>query len=96
MMDCQLDRNAQGRPILTLRRARLLAERANSAGRWYIAPFATKWTVGVTTAEGRFHVLDERDEPLCFDSRRDAWKYLRAELKVPVSRLPAADDVYFS
>jgi len=86
-----LETNAQGRPILTRRRARELAA-IGSAGSWYIAPFATQWTIGLLSAydHGRYHVLDEEGEPLGFEYEWDAWEYLRRELKVPNWNLPPA------
>ena len=79
-----LDRNAQGRPCLTEDMARRLARNA-SAGKWYTAFYATRWTVGkVGNSEfSSFHVLGESGEPLSFDSELEAWQYLRCDLNVP-------------
>jgi len=84
-----LETNAQGHPVLTAPRARILAC-DGFEGTWYIAPFATQWTVGLLSADdGRqYHVLDETGEPLRFEYEWDAWEYLRQELKVPRWKLP--------
>jgi hypothetical protein len=84
-----LDTNAHGRRVLTLQKARALA-RDGFAGTWYIAPYDTRWTVGLLSAEDRrpYHVLDEQGEPLRFELEWDAWEYLRQELKIPRWKLP--------
>ena len=84
-----LETNAQGRPVLTVQRAKTLAFEG-FAGTWYIAPFATQWTVGLLSADDRqqHHVLDAAGEPLRFEYEWDAWEYLRQELKVPRWKMP--------
>ena len=84
-----LETNAHGRLVLTLERARALAG-DGFAGTWYIAPFATRWTIGLLPADDRqqHHVLDETGEPLRFENESDAWEYLRQELRVPRWKLP--------
>jgi hypothetical protein len=84
-----LETNAHGRLVLTLERARALAC-DGFAGTWYIAPFATRWTIGLLSADDRqpHHVLDETGEPLGFEYESDAWEYLRRELKLPRWKLP--------
>ena len=84
-----LETNTHGRLVLTLERARALA-RDGFAGTWYIAPFATRWTIGLLSADDRqqHHVLDETGEPLHFEYESDAWDYMRQELGVPRWKLP--------
>ncbi len=79
-----LDRNARGRPFLTERKARELAQKA-AAGKWYTAFYATQWTVGKVGNQqySSFHVADDRGEPLTFASELEAWQYLRCDLNVP-------------
>ena len=79
-----LDRNARGRPFLTEKRARRLATNA-AAGMWYTAFFAMQWTVGKVGNQqfSSFHIVDERGEPLSFQSELEAWQYLRCDLNVP-------------
>jgi hypothetical protein len=81
-MILDLDRNAHGRPILTVPRAKALSATSASTGGWYVAPFAMGWAVGIKCGRERYHLLDERGEPIRFDFVVDAQQYLQRELKV--------------
>jgi hypothetical protein len=77
----ELDTNAHGVRLLTLRRAFELASSGCCAG-WYIAPFALKWTVGRMARTGqRFHVISD-GEPISFESVADAFQFLSAILRL--------------
>ena len=74
-------KNRCGLKILTLPVARMIAR--DFPMDWYVAPYATQWTVGKAGAAPlRFHVLDDNDEPLRFETIKAAQEYLRHELGV--------------
>jgi hypothetical protein len=77
----ELDTNAYGVRLLTLRKAFELAASGCCAG-WYIAPFALKWTVGRMAGTGqRFHVISE-GEPIGFESVAEAFQFLGGILRL--------------
>jgi len=84
-----LETNAHGCCVLTVARARELGQ-SDFIGSWYIAPYATQWTVGLLSADDQrqYHVLDESGEPVRFEYEWDAWEYLRSELRIPSWKLP--------
>jgi hypothetical protein len=72
----ELDCNEFGTKILTYARARSMAAGGAQCG-WYVAPFATKWTVGrMASREARFHILMEDQEPLTFETIWSAKTFL--------------------
>jgi hypothetical protein len=75
-----LPRNWSGRPILTVPAARKLA--AISGREWYVAPYATVWTVGRSIDGTNFHVIDEKGEPIRFAELVAAGAYLEEVLGV--------------
>ncbi len=77
----QLEANAYGVRLLTLRKALELAAEGCCAG-WYIAPYAVKWTVGRKAKSGeRFHVIAD-GEPVRFESMVEAFQFLGGILRV--------------
>lgn len=79
-----LETNAFGVKLLTLRKAFMMAAAGSCAG-WYIAPFALKWTVGRAAANGsRYHVISA-GEPITFDSIGEAYEFLAGILRLAAS-----------
>jgi hypothetical protein len=92
--DATLETNSCGRRILTLPAAREMAARGEMSG-WYVAPFATVWTVGRESTEERYHILDADGEPITFASPEAAQAFVNGllppEPKASPSRRALAD-----
>jgi hypothetical protein len=72
----QLERNEHGLKILTFANARAMAAAGERVG-WYVAPFATKWTVGRKAGNSaRYHIVTDDREPLVFDTVWQAKRFL--------------------
>ena len=83
----ELDSNAYGVRLLTLRKAYELAAQGYSAG-WYISPFALEWTVGRMARDGRRYHVTNAGEPVRFENMAEAARFL-----VDILRLTAAPKV---
>lgn len=70
-----LSENVHGRKVLTLDQALAMAARGDTDG-WYVAPYATAWTVGRTFRGDGYHVLLWDDEPMWFPSYEAANSFL--------------------
>lgn len=72
----RLDTNHFGRKVLTLTTALAMAE-GGASDHWYVAPFATAWTVGRCTRDGEaYHILLEDEDPIWFPTRRTAMSFV--------------------
>lgn len=77
----ELDTNAHGRKILTFSNALQLASNGCSSG-WFVAPYATYWAIGREADDGeRYYLLRPSGEPVVFESRQDARRFLEALLE---------------
>ena len=77
----QLETNAYGVRLLTLRKAFELAAEGSCAG-WYISPFAVEWTVGRMAKNGqRYHVICD-GEPIRFENMAEAFQFLGSILRL--------------
>ena len=85
-----LETNAHGVRMLTLRKAFLMAANGCAAG-WYIAPYALKWTFGRAAGDNRrYHVICD-GEPIVFDSVAEAFQFLAGMLRLAAAPKPQMD-----
>jgi hypothetical protein len=86
----ELDTNAYGVRLLTLRKAFELASAGCCAG-WYISPYAVKWTVGRMAKTGqRYHVIAD-GEPMRFETVGEAFQFLGGILRLAAAPQLALD-----